>query len=311
MKHLITGAGGFLGSHLIDAIRERFPQDSVVSLGLRTPAAGIAHTEADLLDSPRVQAAFLAEQPDRVYHLAGSARVTQDIDFAHYYRSNFQTTESVVAALRALDKPVRVFFSSSVHVYGNQQPPEAQAQESDEPRPSTDYGMSKYLCERALEVLATERTQLKIVVGRLYSCIGPGQGPGFVTADLARKLAALPADGSQPLQTGPLDAVRRFLDVRDAARLIRDLLASGSDAGYEIVNIASPNEMTVQQIVEKLIACSGKQVAIESTPSGTNAFRGLRVSLNRLEERLPGFQYSSLDSTLKDILKEHECKTRI
>ncbi|MBY0369307.1 NAD-dependent epimerase/dehydratase family protein [bacterium] len=307
MKHLITGAGGFLGTHLIAALRTRFPQDTIVSMGLHAPHdPQVRHFETDLSDAAAVRTVLKAQSPDRLYHLAGSARVSQEIGFPQYFQSNSQTTQVLADALETLDpKPLRLFFSSSVHVYGNQ---DSEVDESVEPRPNNDYGMSKYLGERALEAFAGRSPHAKVVVGRLYSCIGPGQGPGFVTSDLARKLAALPVGGT--LETGPLDAYRRFLDVRDAAALLARLLETGADTGFEIVNIASPNELQVRAIVERLVTASGKKASIHASPSDQNPFRGLKVNLAKLQQRIPGFPFSPLDKTLQDIWKDQECKTK-
>jgi nucleoside-diphosphate-sugar epimerase len=297
VKHLITGAGGFLGTYLAKTLRTRVPADSVVSLGLTSPnQPGVRHLECDLLDSPRLTALLDEEKPDRVYHLAGSARVSQSIGMADYYRSNFQTTVHLLSALENAGKPVRVFFSSSVHVYGNQ------AQEVDEvfePAPNGPYGMSKYLAERAFEQFVQRNPTSRVVVGRLYSCIGPGQAGGFVTADLMRKLLLL-SDGEQ-LQTGPLSALRRFLDVRDAASIIAQLLEKPLSQPYKVVNIASPFEMQVREVVELLVKASGKKVQIQPSGSEANSFQGLKISLKKLEHLLPGFSYRPIDETVLDL----------
>lgn len=299
MKHLITGASGFLGTHLVDWLLQRNPGDTVISLGFKAPANGhVRHIEADLLDAPRVLAALRETLPDRIYHLAGSARVSQDIGMPEYYQSNFVTTQNLIAAVEGTLPRVRIFFSSSVHVYGDR---EGQADEACEPAPNGFYGMSKYLGERAFDQLVQRAPEIRVVVGRLYSCIGPGQGEGFVTADLTRKLVALPADGSRPLETGPLTAYRRFLDVRDAVQLIAGLLENDSAARFEVVNIASPFEMQVREVVEMLVRVSGKKTPIRARENNGNPFRGLDVSLSKLQRLVPGFQYRPLETTLRDL----------
>ncbi len=299
MKHLITGAGGFLGTHLADWLLQKNPSDTVISLGFKAPAnRRVRHLEADLLDAARISAALQEVRPDRIYHLAGSARVSQDIGMPEYYRSNFVTTQNLIAAAEAATPTARVFFSSSVHVYGDR---EGQADEACEPAPNGFYGMSKYLGERAFEQWVERSPDVRVVVGRLYSCIGPGQGEGFVTSDLTRKLAALPADGSRPLETGPLSAYRRFLDARDAVQLIAGLLENDSAARFEVVNIASPFEMQVREVVEMLVRVSGKHVPIRARETSGNPFRGLDVSLEKLRKLVPGFQYRPLETTLRDL----------
>ncbi len=213
-----------------------------------------------------------------------------------YFAHNTLTTQNLIQGLMAVSKPFRVFFASSVHVYGNQS---SEADESSEVTPEGYYGMSKYLSERALEEFAKQRPDIRVVVGRLYSCIGPNQPPGFVTSDLTTKLASL--TNNSLLETGPLSAYRRFLDVRDAVEILVRLVESDQTNGFEIVNIASPFEMKVQEIVEKLVAVSGKKVRIQSRETDQNPFKGLKISLRKQEKLVPGFSFRPLETTLQDI----------
>jgi nucleoside-diphosphate-sugar epimerase len=297
VKHLITGAAGFLGTHLAQTLLMLDPQAEVVSLGLIAPNdARVKHLACDLLDTATLTALLDQQKPDRVYHLAGSARVSQNIGMPEYYRSNFQTTVNLIDALEEAGHPVRLFFSSSVHVYGNQP---QEVDEVVEPSPNGPYGMSKYLSERALELFAQRRPLSRVVVGRLYSCIGPGQAEGFVTSDLTRKLLLL-SDG-QALQTGPLSALRRFLDVRDAVQIIALLLEKPLPQPFETVNIASPFEMQVSDVVDLLVKASGKQVKIQASAPETNSFQGLKISIKKQERLVPAFAFRPIETTLSDL----------
>ncbi len=297
MKHLITGAGGFLGTYLAQTLRTADPQAEVLSLGLNPPVdPQVRHLPCDLLDAATLSAFVEREKPERVYHLAGSARVSQSIGMPEYYRSNFQTTVNLIGALEESGHPVRLFFSSSVHIYGNQP---QEVDEVSEAAPNGPYGMSKYLSERAVESFVQRRPSARAVVGRLYSCIGPGQAEGFVTSDLTRKLLRL-SDG-EILQTGPLSALRRFLDVRDAVQIIARLLEKPLPQPYEAVNIASPFEMQVSDVVDLLVKASGKKVKIQSSTADTNSFQGLKISLKKLDRLVPGFPFRPIESTLADL----------
>src|SRR5262249_48966169 len=148
----------------------------------------------DLLDTPRLRSILQGETIDCVYHLAGSARVDQTIGMPEYFQRNFEATRSLLNCLLEKKGALRIFFASSVHVYGNQSGP---IDETTPIAPNGFYGMSKYLCERALEEFSNTRPETQVTVGRLYSCIGPGQGPGFVTSDLTLKLVRLPAEARE------------------------------------------------------------------------------------------------------------------
>lgn len=298
MKTLITGAGGFLGGHLTTALMGQHPAPQVVSLGLKAPAdPRVRHFDCDLLDEKTVASIVASEKPDRVFHLAGSARVAAEIGFPEYFRSNLVTTENLLRALEGLNRPLRIFFSSSVHVYGDRA---GIVDETAVPMPNSSYGMSKYLAERALARFAATQAHASAAVGRLYSCIGPSQAEGFVLSDLTRKLVRLSPESST-LETGPVDALRRFLDVRDAASILPRLLDAVSPGRFEIVNIASPFEMRIREIVEQLVQVSGRKVRIDARPSASNPFLGLQVSLEKLHGMVPGFEHRPLRQTLDDI----------
>jgi nucleoside-diphosphate-sugar epimerase len=301
VKHVITGASGFIGSYLAEHLKT-LPGNEVVSLGLGNPKLSqVRHVECDLRERGRVFEALGGEQPERVYHLAGSARVSSSIGMSEYYGSNVQTTENLAEALLASKVAARVFLSSSVHVYGNQTD---LVDERSEVAPNGPYGFTKYLAERALERLVAEHPTHSIVVGRLYTCMGPGQQQGFVAADLAHKLARLANDGSAVLETGPLTALRRFLDVRDAVALISRLVEGATAERALLVNIASPFELSVRELVEKLVRVSNKKVQVCPQVGEDNPFGGIQLDTSKLLRLIPGFSFRPTESTLADIYKE-------
>lgn len=302
MTHLITGDSGFIGKYLAEYLLRTFSGHAVkgLSQGAAGPA-GVDHRQCDLADETAVEKAISEWKPDFVYHLAGTARVSQSAGLPEYYRSNVTATTYLLKALQKLNKPVRFFLASSVHVYGNHTDTVGETAQME---PVGHYGFTKYLAERAVEETVRTHPQFGAVVGRLYSCIGPGQSPGFVTSDLAHKLAAMSAESMEPLAMGPLDAVRRFLDVRDAAPIFPQLLQQIKPGQFEAFNIASPYELRIRDLVELMVKVSGRHCRIQSQSSlHANPFQGLRVSVDKLTRALPGLTFRPIDSTLLDIWK--------
>jgi nucleoside-diphosphate-sugar epimerase len=239
-------------------------------------------------------------QPDEIYHLAGLSSISEQTTFADYFRACTLSTTALCDYLAKGILTPSVFFSSTVHVYGNQT---SVVTESTEVFPENAYAMSKYLAEKALLQLYKKRPELKLVIGRLYSCIGPGQRLGFVTSDLVSKIKKLSSEGGV-LETGPLDPIRRFLDVRDAVRLFPKLLGSDELKGLQIFNLSSPHELSIRELVEKLIRLSGKKVTIREQKSSDNSFRGLKLETKKLNKALPDFKFRSIDESLGDIWKD-------
>ena len=285
MTHLITGDSGFIGTNLAAYLFKAYPGARVVGLS-QGPAgpAGVLHRQCDLANDEEVDEQIREWAPDYVYHLAGIARVLQSAGLPEYYRANVTATTFLLRALQRLEKPVRIFLASSVHVYGNR--PDVVGEDTSV-EPVGHYGFTKYLAERAVEEAVRNHPLFGAVVGRLYSCIGPGQAPGFVT--------------------GPLDAVRRFLDVRDAAPIFPQLLDQVKPGQFEVFNVASPHELRIRELVELLVKVSGRRCRIQSeSDAHANPFQGLRVSVAKLTRALPSLQFRPIESTLTDIWKSVE-----
>lgn len=285
MNHLITGASGFLGTALVDRLKERYPKDKIYCLSRKPRAApGLIPLSCDLRDPEAVDEAVKKAAPDRVYHLAGQAKASGAADFGALFQENYLTTQWLFDALGKLKKPVTVFFASTVHVYGSTP---GEVTEASPPRPTSPYGYSKYLGEKAAEAAAQGSSKLRVIVGRLYTCIGPGQGDGFVVSDFCRRLAAINREG-EVLHTGALDGVRSFLDVRDAVALVDDLVARpGPLQSFAIFNLASGSYYSVKELLDQLLEVTGKRPKIEShEATAPNSFLGLQVSTKKLEMTL-------------------------
>ncbi len=297
---LVSGATGFLGRNLVAEL-VRNPGTQVFTIGRRHAAIdGVReHFICDLTSGAQIASVLRRTHPERVYHLAGSSQVSEKIGMPDYFMNNFLTTVAVADALVEIQSPCRMFFASSVHVYGNAT---GTVTETTPASPASYYGFSKFLAEGYLARALPKAPHLAVTIGRLYSCIGPGQAPGFVASDLCARVRELPTTGEPILKTGPLGAYRRFSDVRDVARLLPLILEQTGASGLHVVNIASPHGLTVKEMVERLLALASKKAKIDAAPGSANPFQGLEPDLGRLQKLLPDFTFRPLDETLRDML---------
>jgi len=150
MRILVTGAAGFIGSHLAEELDRR--GDEVIGVDAftdyydtarkRENAAGLDVRELDL-ETADVDA--LVAEVDGIFHLAGQpgVRASFGADFELYVRRN------VIAAGRLFDaaarRGVRVVFASSSSVYGDAEA--YPTREDASPRPISPYGVTKLCCE--------------------------------------------------------------------------------------------------------------------------------------------------------------------
>ncbi len=290
MVHLITGGKGFIGSHLEPYLRELYPKDTVHSIDRK---------ECDLTDRNATHSLIARLQPDRVYHFSGLARATGTDDFPQWFGQNFLATVHLLEGLEANKKKVSLFLASSAHVYGNQEKP---VSEETPAHPETAYGFTKYLAEQAARRSSEKNSQIQVIVGRLNNCIGPGQKPGFVIADLCSRIRETVQKGGDTLTTGPLEDSRTFMDVRDLVKILPEILELPQASHFEIYNIASEHQHTIRLVAETLVSfLKAPLKLVPKSGVAPNSFKGVRISVEKFNRALhPTFR--PLKDTLKDAL---------
>lgn len=167
-RALITGASGFVGGRLRDALLAAGAD--VVAIRRATspePEAGRS-VVADYADVDALRRVVVEERPEVVYHVAGA---TKGVTYEDFQRANVMPTRHLLRALEEEHaEATRLVLVSSLAAYG---PSSADRphREDDEPRPIEHYGRSKLEAER---VLATEADQVSWTVIRPGGVYGPG-----------------------------------------------------------------------------------------------------------------------------------------
>ncbi|MGA8575365.1 MAG: GDP-mannose 4,6-dehydratase [Candidatus Cybelea sp.] len=265
MRALVTGANGFVGKHLVDALRREGAQ--VFPCG--GPHDGTELT-VDLTRPETLGAALDAARPSVVFHLAAQTFVPESLASPiETYEINALGTARLAATVRAYDgAPPRVIFASSAEVYGARAADEYPLRESLDLRPRNPYGASKAAAEMML--LADARAfGLDVVVARAFNTIGPGQSERFVTVSFATQLARIAAGGPPQLLVGNLRAARDFLDVRDVVKAYIELAQCGERG--EIYNVCSGAAIAIRDVLRELIAIAGVPVEVREDPARVRA----------------------------------------
>ena len=294
MNTLVTGAAGFVGSHLCEELldhghsvravdcftdyypRERKCQNVEPLLGRH----GFRFIDGDLHD---VELDELLDDVELVFHLAGQpgVRPSWGKDFGHYVRQNISVTQRLLEAVKP--RPIRkLVYASSSSVYGDAE--RYPTPESIRPAPVSPYGVTKLAAEHLCE-LYRMNFGIPTVSLRLFTVYGPRQRPDMAFARLVEAATRersfeLFGDGSQ---------TRDFTYVADIVRA--NLLAASSAAqnAGRVFNIGGGNRVTLNAVIHLLETLTGRRLKKTVTPQQAGDARHTYADCSAAEAAL-GFR---------------------
>ncbi|MBI4577260.1 MAG: GDP-mannose 4,6-dehydratase [Planctomycetes bacterium] len=270
MRVLITGATGFVGSHLSEALLARgdevhgaVPNPAMASR-MGEAAGRVCLQRCDVTDPDQVAYTLATTRPELVFHLAGVASVAASIDAPTLtFRVNAMGSLVVLEALRAMRKPPRLILVSTGDVYGS--PAGGQPLDENAPlAPTNSYGVAK----AAADLMGYQYFRnygLPVIRVRPFNHTGPGQGTRFVCSDWAHQVAAIEVGRADPVvRVGNLETRRDFLHVLDVVDAYL-LLAEHGEPGA-VYNVASGEARRVGDVLAWYLARATVPVRVETDP---------------------------------------------
>ncbi|MDO8616017.1 MAG: GDP-mannose 4,6-dehydratase [Dehalococcoidia bacterium] len=264
---LITGCAGFIGSHLAERLlaegwsvygTARRQRRNLERLGGRLNVR-----ECDMLDSARVEALVAEARPDAVFHLAAQSSVPNSWRQPELtFRVNVFGTLNLLEALRRAAPAATTVVVTSSAVYGPTHDHELPIRESRELRPSSPYGVSKTAADM-LARLYGQAYGLKVMRARPFFVTGPRK-LGDVCSDFCRGAVEIENGKRQSLDVGNLEAVRDFVDVRDAVEALRLLAAEGQPG--EAYNICSGTGTRVSDLLSMVTGAARIPIPVHPDP---------------------------------------------
>jgi UDP-glucuronate 4-epimerase len=274
--YLVTGAAGFIGSHLTEALLER--GDRVLGLDAFTDYYARADKEANLAglredpgftlveeDLNSADLPSLIDHSDGVFHLAGQPGVRGSFGdtFSTYLSDNLMATQRLFETAGRAGR--RVVYASSSSVYGNAK--SYPTTERSPVRPVSPYGVTKLCCEHLADSYA-DVLDLDAIGMRYFTVYGPRQRPDMATERICRAL--LSGDRFEVFGTGEqsrdvtyvLDAVSATIALMDRA------------PGRGVYNIGGGSETTLREIIETCERLSGRKLeAVYGEPAAGDVRR--------------------------------------
>ncbi|MFC8384394.1 NAD-dependent epimerase/dehydratase family protein [Nocardia sp. NPDC057272] len=286
---VVTGAAGFIGSHLTDALLAHGTE--VIAIDRRSvhkdPVA--ARNLADALTNPNLafhQADLATDELDEldelisgariVFHLAAvpGVRDSWDERFRDYAASNVVATQCLLTACERAQVP-RLVLASSSSVYGQTSGPST---ESDPTYPMSPYGATKLAAEHlCMAHAARPDTSTSVVALRYFTVYGPRQRSDMA---ISRVLAAVLSGVPVPLY-GDGQQSREFTYVDDIVAATLAAAAIPGEVGAETVNVGGGSSVSMLELISVVGQITGRKVPLTMEAPRAGDVEATRADLTR------------------------------
>jgi UDP-glucuronate 4-epimerase len=278
MRYLVTGAAGFIGSHLAEALAGRGHEVRGIDSFTDYYEPALKEENARSLEIARLDLAedeLDFEGLDGVFHLAGQPGVRSFGDvFPLYLRRNVLASQRVFEA--AARDGVRVVFASSSSVYGAAE--RFPTPEETTPQPLSPYGITKLACEHLAAAHARE-FGLDCVVLRYFNAFGPRQRPDMAFTRIVNALAT----GETFTVFGDGDQSRGWTYVGDIVDATVAAAAEGATGTY---NVGGALEASLNEAIVLLEHLSGRTLDVRREQSVPGDQRRTSADTTRIRTEL-------------------------
>lgn len=274
---LLTGAAGFIGSHVAEALLAR--GDTVVGVDnfdpyydlalKRTNLASVTkvggarfeNIEADICDGDAMRAVFERIKPAGVIHLAAKAGVRPSIaDPAGYSRTNVLGTSVLMDEARRAGVG-RLVMASSSSVYGNQRKTPF-SEDDDVSCPISPYAATKRACE-LLAHTHWHLTGMPTACLRFFTVFGERQRPDLAIMHFMRAIAA----GQTIRMFGSGSTSRDYTYVGDIVRGVLAAYDRVHEQGYRVWNLGHSEPVTLSDMIATISRVVGKDAKVDHKPA--------------------------------------------
>ena len=299
-SYLVTGAAGFVGSHLAEELLARGHNVRGVDSFSDYYARGVkeanverarAHQAFTLVEENLAEAplAPLLDGMDGVFHLAAQpgVRASWGEAFAIYLRDNIHATQRLFEAARDGNVPVVMASTSSVYVNAEAYPTSEDAR----PRPISPYGVTKLACERLAETYG-ESFGLRVTSLRYFTVYGPRQRPDMA---FTKVISALVEGHPFPVY-GTGEQSRDFTYVDDAVAATIGAMEAGPSG--TIYNVGGGSEATLNNVIALCERLAGERLDVRHEGAAAGDVTRTAADTSRIRTDLGWRPQTSLEEGL-------------
>jgi GDP-4-dehydro-6-deoxy-D-mannose reductase len=252
VRVLVTGAAGFVGSHLLPRLASQ--GHDVVAVD----------REVDVGDAQVVAGAISDAAPQGLIHLAGISSVAASLDQPlATWRANYVGARNILEGVRSRSPNCHVLLVGSGEIYGLATPGQPAFDEHSPIAPRSPYASAKACADRLGAAYA--RLGLRVARLRPFNHTGPGQSEHFAAGSFTRQAAEIAQGLRKPvLRVGNLDSTRDFLDVEDVVAAYCAVLEAGA---VGVFNVASGTGRRIGDLLDRLLAVAGVAPEIVVDPA--------------------------------------------
>jgi len=278
-KCAVTGGSGFIGSHVVDALKDAGHDVVVIDHRVRPHRSDVGFEDVDLLDLSSMISA--TKGCEHIFHLAAVSNVNYAFKYPVYTTAlNVQGTVNILEAAR-IHQAKRVYLASTVWVYAGSKAPQPIAEDS--PFYLAEAGHIYTSTKMAAEMLCHNYQQLFNVPTTIFR-YGIPYGPRM-REELLIPIFLKKAFNNEPLTvSGKGEQFRNFLYVTDMAKA--HVLGMKDEGAGQIYNLEGPEKITVKQVAEAVIKASGRKIEIVHTPERPGDYGGKEVSPAKAQKEL-------------------------
>lgn len=267
---LITGASSFSGQHLAAQL---FEQENDAVFGVSRSESSMDRWKGyflgDVTDSKFINEVVKTVHPTHVLHLAAA---TDAKDINDMFQVNLAGTWNVLHACSSLTERVKVLLIGSAASFGDMKANESALPPDRVAMPNSLYGWVK---EKTFELAALlpEANAAEVKMCRTFNLIGPGLPLKYAAAAIIERMLARSSSSIEPFVIHDGNAIRDFVDVRDATRAWMSILEQGSPLLPYSVGRGIP--VTIQQLCISIRDQMGLSfpIQMENTPLQTSRSR--------------------------------------